>query len=111
MSRTLADVALGIDMLELQRSCQELGSCLRSRQSCKKRRTRYDIYMYTNASYYGYRDEEDGVLARVEGPTEVKMRAEANEELRRMEEIRREAKEVVSVGVLRERFCLRTRRM
>ncbi|KAE8725433.1 26S protease regulatory subunit 7-like [Hibiscus syriacus] len=55
-----------------------------------------------DASYYGYRDEEGGVLARVEGPAEAKMRAEAEEEWRRVEEIRREArrgaKEVVSVG-------------
>ncbi|KAB2037116.1 hypothetical protein ES319_D03G052000v1 [Gossypium barbadense] len=68
----------------------------------RKRRTRYDIYKRIDASYYGYRDEEDGVLARVEGPAEAKMRAEAEEEWRRVEEIRREArrgaKEVVSVG-------------
>ncbi|MBA0551957.1 hypothetical protein Golob_022802, partial [Gossypium lobatum] len=42
----------------------------------RKRRTRYDIYKRIDASYYGYRDEEDGVLARVEGPAEAKMRAE-----------------------------------
>ncbi|XVE83294.1 hypothetical protein DITRI_Ditri16bG0077200 [Diplodiscus trichospermus] len=74
----------------------------------RKRRTRYDIYKRIDASYYGYRDEEDGVLERVEGPAEAKMRAEAEEEWRRVEEIRREArrgaKEVVSVGsVARER--------
>ncbi|MBA0794068.1 hypothetical protein Gohar_018427 [Gossypium harknessii] len=49
----------------------------------RKRRTRYDIYKRIDASYYGYRDEEDGVLARVEGPAEAKMRAEAEEEWRR----------------------------
>ncbi|KAH1113854.1 hypothetical protein J1N35_007232 [Gossypium stocksii] len=68
----------------------------------RKRRTRYDIYKRIDSSSYGYRDEEDGVLARVEGPAEAKMRAEAEEEWRRVEEIRREArrgaKEVVSVG-------------
>lgn len=72
----------------------------------RKRRTRYDIYKRIDASYYGYRDEEDGVLARVEGPAEVKMRAEAEEEWRRVEEIRREArkgaKEVVMVGAPKE---------
>ncbi|KAJ0046546.1 hypothetical protein Pint_05013 [Pistacia integerrima] len=74
----------------------------------RKRRTRYDIYKRIDASYYGYRDDEDGVLERVEAPAEVKMRAEAEEEWRRMEEIRREAKkavksgEVVSVGVLKD---------
>ncbi|MBA0819541.1 hypothetical protein Gohar_021378 [Gossypium harknessii] len=77
----------------------------------RKRRARYDIYMSTNASYYGYRDKEDGILARVEGPTEAKMRTEAEEEWRRVEEIKREVNEVISVEVLRERFCLRKKRM
>ncbi|XP_044496304.1 pre-mRNA-splicing factor ISY1 homolog [Mangifera indica] len=74
----------------------------------RKRRTRYDIYKRIDASYYGYRDDEDGVLERVEGLAKVKMRVEAEEEWRRMEEIRREAKkavksgEVASVGVLKD---------
>ncbi|MBA0851195.1 hypothetical protein Goshw_015033 [Gossypium schwendimanii] len=45
----------------------------------RKRRTIYDIYKNIDASYYGYKDEEDGVLARVEGPTEAKMRVKAEE--------------------------------
>ncbi|TYI35177.1 hypothetical protein ES332_A03G058400v1 [Gossypium tomentosum] len=65
----------------------------------RKRRRRDDINKNIDASYYGYRDEG---LARVEGPTEAKMRTEAEEEWRRVEEIRREArrgaKEVVTVG-------------
>lgn len=69
----------------------------------RKRRTRYDIYKRIDASYYGYRDEEDGILAKVEGPAEEKMRAAAVKEWRKMEEIRKEArkgvKEVVSVGL------------
>ncbi|CAK7339358.1 unnamed protein product [Dovyalis caffra] len=68
----------------------------------RKRRTRYDIYKRIDASYYGYRDEEDGVLEKVEGPAEGEMRMRAVEEWRRMEAIRKEArkgaKEVVSVG-------------
>ncbi|KAJ8755521.1 hypothetical protein K2173_019319 [Erythroxylum novogranatense] len=68
----------------------------------RKRKTRYDIYKRIDASYYGYRDDEDGVLERVEGPAEERMRGAAVEEWRRMEEIRREARrgamEVVSVG-------------
>ncbi|KAK4793538.1 hypothetical protein SAY86_023973 [Trapa natans] len=64
----------------------------------RKRRTRYDIYKRIDASYYGYRDDEDGVLGRVEGPVEFKMRAEAVEEWRRMEEIRKEAKKAVKSG-------------
>ncbi|KAF5727693.1 Pre-mRNA-splicing factor ISY1-like protein [Tripterygium wilfordii] len=68
----------------------------------RKRRTRYDIYKRIDASYYGYRDDEDGVLKKVEKPAEEKMRKEAVEEWRRMEDIRKEARkgvsEVVSVG-------------
>ncbi|EEF41756.1 pre-mRNA-splicing factor ISY1 homolog [Ricinus communis] len=68
----------------------------------RKRRTRYDIYKRIDASYYGYRDDEDGVLEKVEVPAEEKMRAAAVEEWRRMDEIRKEArkgaKEVVTVG-------------
>lgn len=64
----------------------------------RKRRTRYDIYKRIDASYYGYRDDEDGVLERVEGPAESKMRAVAVEEWRRMEEIRKEAKKAVKSG-------------
>ncbi|OAY59752.1 pre-mRNA-splicing factor ISY1 homolog [Manihot esculenta] len=70
----------------------------------RKRRTRYDIYKRIDASYYGYRDEEDGVLEKVEVPAEERMRAAAVEEWMRMDEIRREArkgaKEVVSVGAV-----------
>ncbi|OWM89249.1 pre-mRNA-splicing factor ISY1 homolog [Punica granatum] len=61
----------------------------------RKRRTRYDIYKRIDASYYGYRDDEDGVLERVEGPAEAKMRSEAVQEWKRMEEIRKEAKKAV----------------
>lgn len=64
----------------------------------RKRRTRYDIYKRIDASYYGYRDDEDGVLERVEGPAEERMRAEAVAEWRRMEEIRKEARRSVKSG-------------
>ena len=36
----------------------------------RKRRTRYDIYKRIDASYYGYRDEEDGVLEGLERSAE-----------------------------------------
>ncbi|GJS59388.1 putative reverse transcriptase domain-containing protein [Tanacetum coccineum] len=32
----------------------------------RKRRSRYDIYKQIDASYYGYRDDEDGVLEKVD---------------------------------------------
>nr|GEX81371.1 pre-mRNA-splicing factor ISY1 homolog [Tanacetum cinerariifolium] len=45
----------------------------------KKRRSRYDIYKRIEASYYGYRDDEDGVLEKVERGAEERMRAESVE--------------------------------
>ncbi|KAE9449783.1 hypothetical protein C3L33_18328, partial [Rhododendron williamsianum] len=59
---------------------------------------RYDIYRRIDASYYGYRDEEDGILVKLEGPAEEKMRAEAVAEWKAMEEIKREAKRAVKSG-------------
>ncbi|KAL1291684.1 hypothetical protein HN51_060219 [Arachis hypogaea] len=64
----------------------------------RKRRTRYDIYKRIDASYYGYRDDEDGVLERLEGPAEEKMRREAAEEWMRLEEVRKEAQKSVKSG-------------
>ncbi|XP_024195075.1 pre-mRNA-splicing factor ISY1 homolog isoform X2 [Rosa chinensis] len=54
----------------------------------RKRRTRYDIYKRIDASYYGYRDDEDGVLEKLEVVAEWW----------RLEEIRREAKRAVKSG-------------
>ncbi|XP_050373625.1 uncharacterized protein LOC126791246 [Argentina anserina] len=56
----------------------------------RKRRTRYDIYKRIDASYYGYRDDEDGVLEKLE--------VVAVAEWKRLEEIRREAKRAVKSG-------------
>ncbi|GFY91207.1 hypothetical protein Acr_07g0014030 [Actinidia rufa] len=64
----------------------------------RKRRTRYDIYKRIDASYYGYRDDEDGVLERLEAVAEERMRAEAVEEWETMEEIKREARRAVKSG-------------
>ncbi|KAI3728506.1 hypothetical protein L6452_17143 [Arctium lappa] len=68
----------------------------------RKRRSRYDIYKRIDASYYGYRDDEDGVLEKVEGPAEERMRAEAVAEWMRMEEIKREARRAVKSGEVAE---------
>ncbi|OAY67157.1 Pre-mRNA-splicing factor ISY [Ananas comosus] len=64
----------------------------------KRRRTRYDIYKRIDASYYGYRDDEDGVLERLEAPAEAEMREKAVAEWRRLESIRREAMKAVKSG-------------
>ncbi|CDP12787.1 unnamed protein product [Coffea canephora] len=71
----------------------------------RKRRTRYDIYKRIDASYYGYRDDEDGILEKLEGPAEEKMRAAAladwNADLEKKKEARRGVKsgEVAEAGL------------
>lgn len=64
----------------------------------RKRRSRYDIYKRIDASYYGYRDDEDGVLEKLESVAEVKVRAAAVEEWRALEEVKMEAKRSVKSG-------------
>eukprot|EP00262_Sarcandra_glabra_P014588 TRINITY_DN4292_c0_g1_i4.p1 TRINITY_DN4292_c0_g1~~TRINITY_DN4292_c0_g1_i4.p1 ORF type:complete len:296 (+),score=55.02 TRINITY_DN4292_c0_g1_i4:120-1007(+) len=64
----------------------------------RKRRSRYDIFKRIDASYYGYRDDEDGILEKVEGPAEVEMRSRALADWKKMEEIKREAKRSVKSG-------------
>ncbi|KAJ6811401.1 pre-mRNA-splicing factor ISY1-like protein [Iris pallida] len=64
----------------------------------RKRRSRYDIYKRINASYYGYRDDEDGILEKLEGPAEAEMRAKAVEEWKKMDAIRKEARKMVKSG-------------
>lgn len=38
------------------------------------RRTRHQMYQHINADYYGFRDEEDGVLEKVEAEAERRVR-------------------------------------
>ncbi|VAI58233.1 unnamed protein product [Triticum turgidum subsp. durum] len=63
----------------------------------RKRRTRYEIHKRINAGYYGYYDDEDGVLEPLEAAAEKRMRDEVVTEWHRVERVRREAmKNVVS---------------
>ncbi|THU47373.1 hypothetical protein C4D60_Mb09t14810 [Musa balbisiana] len=64
----------------------------------KKRRTRYEIYKRIDASYYGYRDDEDGILEKLEAPAQDDMRRRAVEELERIKAIRSEAMKMVKSG-------------
>ncbi|CAL9087888.1 unnamed protein product [Musa acuminata var. zebrina] len=64
----------------------------------KKRRTRYEIYKRIDASYYGYRDDEDGILEKLEAPAQDEMRRRAVEELERIKAIRSEAMKMVKSG-------------
>lgn len=68
----------------------------------RKRRTRYDIYKRIDAAYYGYRDDEDGILERLEPSAEAAMRREAAEEWYRLDRIRQEARKGVKSGEVAE---------
>ena len=41
------------------------------------RRTRHQLYQHINADYYGFRDDEDGLLEKVEAAAEQQLRAQA----------------------------------
>ena len=43
---------------------------------CQVRRTRKQLYEHIDGDYYGYRDEEDGVLVKVEAAAEAVMQRE-----------------------------------
>lgn len=43
------------------------------------RRTRHQMYRHIDADYYGFRDDEDGVLEKVEAPAERRMRAQVRD--------------------------------
>jgi pre-mRNA-splicing factor ISY1 len=64
----------------------------------RKRRTRYEIHKRINAGYYGYYDDEDGVLEPLEAAAEKRMRKEVVEEWHRVERVRREAMKGVVSG-------------
>ena len=42
------------------------------------RRTRHQLYQHIDADYYGFRDEEDGVLEKVEAVAEKTLRAQVS---------------------------------
>lgn len=41
------------------------------------RRTRHQLYQHINADYYGFRDDEDGLLEKVEAAAEQQLRTQA----------------------------------
>ncbi|XP_075500147.1 uncharacterized protein LOC142538736 [Primulina tabacum] len=68
----------------------------------RKRRTRFGIYRKIYASYYGYRDDEDGILEKLEGPAEKRMRAVALEDWMEIEKIKKEARMAVKSGDVKD---------
>eukprot|EP00898_Chlorokybus_atmophyticus_P008873 jgi/Chlat1/8988/Chrsp94S08339 len=64
----------------------------------KQRRTRYDMFKSIDADYYGFRDEEDGVLVKVEVDAEKKLIAQAVARWEEEQRERAQAKQHVTSG-------------
>mmetsp|Transcript_12943 Transcript_12943/g.39122 ORF Transcript_12943/g.39122 Transcript_12943/m.39122 type:complete len:238 (+) Transcript_12943:172-885(+) len=52
---------------------------LKPKKDDKKKRTRHELYQGIDADYYGFRDEDDGVLLPLESAAEEKLLAELTE--------------------------------
>ncbi|XP_075503777.1 uncharacterized protein LOC142541097 [Primulina tabacum] len=61
-----------------------------------------EFYKRIDASYYGYRDDEDGILEKLEGPAEKRMRATALEDWMEMKKIKKEARRAVKSGDVKD---------
>lgn len=66
----------------------------------KKKRNRYEMYKRIDMDYYGFRDDEDGVLEDLERDAEKEMRAAAIEEWERIEAVKAEARKGVKEVVV-----------
>jgi len=55
------------------------------------RRSRHEMYRHIDADYYGFRDDEDGILGKLEAQAEKKMRLEAMKEWEATEAVRQAA--------------------
>lgn len=64
----------------------------------KRRRSRYEMYKRIDADYYGYRDEEDGTLAKLEQDAEKDIRSKVVEEWQRIEAVKNAARKTVRSG-------------
>lgn len=66
----------------------------------KRKRNRYEMYKRIDMDYYGFRDDEDGVLENLEKDAEKEMRAQAIEEWERIEAVKAEARKGVKEVVV-----------
>lgn len=70
----------------------------------KKKRNRYEMYKRIDMDYYGFRDDEDGVLEKLEQDAEKIMRAEAIQEWEKIEAVKAEARKGVKEVCLLKKF-------
>mmetsp|Transcript_5766 Transcript_5766/g.6626 ORF Transcript_5766/g.6626 Transcript_5766/m.6626 type:complete len:282 (-) Transcript_5766:316-1161(-) len=64
------------------------------------RRTRHQMFLHINAQYYGFRDDEDGILVDAEKDAEHKMRGDAIRGWEEKESEKSEAMKGVSSGLV-----------
>lgn len=64
----------------------------------KRRRSRYEMYKRIDADYYGYRDEEDGILEKLEQEAEREIRSKCVQEWQRIEAVKNAARKTVRSG-------------
>eukprot|EP01026_Neomeris_dumetosa_P049088 TRINITY_DN4261_c0_g2_i1.p2 TRINITY_DN4261_c0_g2~~TRINITY_DN4261_c0_g2_i1.p2 ORF type:complete len:277 (-),score=56.66 TRINITY_DN4261_c0_g2_i1:137-967(-) len=62
------------------------------------KRTRHDMFKLIDADYYGFRDEDDGILVKVEAEAEQKMRGKKIKEWQEQEDERLEILKTVKTG-------------
>jgi pre-mRNA-splicing factor ISY1 len=75
----------------LRQSLQADTACNLHRLIVQVRRTRAEMHRAIDADYYGFRDEEDGILEKVEAEAELTMRRQALEEWQEKEAERQAA--------------------
>ncbi|CAI5960343.1 unnamed protein product [Closterium sp. NIES-64] len=63
-----------------------------------KKRNRYELYKRIDMDYYGYRDEEDGILVRLETEAEREIIEKAVREWEELEAVKAEARRAVKSG-------------
>ncbi|GJP43852.1 hypothetical protein CLOM_g3257 [Closterium sp. NIES-68] len=63
-----------------------------------KKRNRYELYKRIDMDYYGYRDEEDGILVRLETEAEREIITKAVSEWEALEAVKAEARRAVKSG-------------
>lgn len=71
---------------------------MRSAPDVARLTSRYEMFKRIDADYYGYRDDEDGVLEKLERVAEAEAREKAIREWQRVEAIKQEAKKSVKSG-------------
>jgi len=80
MMKARSELLEAIITLVLQKNLPGVKELLKPKKRDVTRRTRHELYQRIDADYYGYRDDEDGLLEKLEAEAEQKAREVAIEE-------------------------------